>query len=142
MATAIVPATAKVAAKWARRAGNAGAEYEEGVRSTTRSWASAATAGANNYKQGVQAAAQAGRFEKGIAAAGDAKWKKNAAEKGPARFAQGVAVAEMDYSAKVAPFLEVIGRTDLPPRGPVGSEGNYGRSAAIGKALRQAKVGR
>lgn len=142
MAGTTVPALARVASKWARRAGSAGQEYEEGVRATTKSWAQAASNAEGNYRNGVTAAAQAGRFGKGIQKAGDAKWKKNATEKGPARFAQGVAVAEMDYSSAIAPFLEVIGRTDLPARGPVGSDSNYQRSAAIGKALRMAKVGR
>lgn len=142
MPAAAVPPVGRVAAKWARRAASAAGEYEEGVRTTGRSWAGASGAAENNYKAGVVAAANAGRFGKGVAKAGDAKWKKGAIEKGPGRFAQGVGVAEADYSGAVAPFLEVIGRTDLPPRGPVGSEGNYQRSAALGKALRQAKVGR
>lgn len=142
MPAANVPAVARVAAKWARRASSAGGEYEEGVKNTTRSWATAAAAAEGNYRTGVTQAAANGRFGKGVQKAGDAKWKKNAVEKGPARFSQGVAVAEMDYSGAVAPFLEVISRTDLPARGPVGSDSNYNRSAAIGKALRQAKVGR
>lgn len=133
----IVPSVAKVAAKWARRAGSASGEYEDGIKSTTRSWASAAAAAEKNYQAGVTQAASAGRFGKGVARAGDAKWKKNAAEKGPARFAQGVAVAEGDYSNQVGPYLEAIGRTDLPMRGPTGSDGNYARVSAIGKALRQ-----
>lgn len=137
-----VPPVNRVASKWARRAGNAGTEYEEGVRSTTKSWAGAAAAAEGNYKAGVTQAANAGRFGKGVAKAGDAKWKKNATEKGPMRFQQGVAVGENDYSAGVAPYLELIGRVDVPARGPVGSEGNYSRSATIGRALRAAKVGR
>lgn len=142
MAAASVPATSKVAEKWSRRAGSAGEEYRQGVTGTSRSWAAAAQAAEGAYKQGVTAAANAGRFGKGVQAAGDAKWKRNAAEKGPDRFASGVAVAANDYASATAPYLEAIGRTDLPPRGPVGSEGNYARVAAIGKALRQLKVGR
>jgi hypothetical protein len=142
MPAANVPAVARVAAKWARRAGSASGEYEEGVRNTTRSWAAAAGAAEKNYQAGVTAAASSGRFGKGVQKAGDAKWKKGATEKGPARFSQGVAVAEGDYSGAMAPVLETIARTDLPMRGPVGSESNYSRVSAIGKALRQLKVGR
>jgi hypothetical protein len=137
MAVPIVPSVGKVAAKWARRAGSAGQEYTEGVQTTSRSWAAAAAAGEKNYVAGVTAAASAGRFGKGVNRAGDAKWKKGASEKGPARYSQGVAVAEQDYAAQVGPYLEAIGRVNLPERGPTGSEGNYGRVAAIGKALRQ-----
>jgi hypothetical protein len=142
MPPSIVPPVGRVAEKWARRAGSAGGEYQEGVQNTTRSWQGAAAAAEKNYVAGVTAAAGAGRFGKGVNKAGDAKWKKNAIEKGPMRYSQGVGVAQQDYSAAVAPFLEVIGRTDLPPRGPVGSEGNYGRVSAIGKALRALKMGR
>lgn len=142
MPAPIVPNIGNVAAKWARRAASASGEYEDGVKNTTRSWATAAKAAENNYKAGVTAAANAGRFGKGIDRAGDAKWKKNATEKGPGRFAQGVGVAQGDYSGGMAPYLEAIGRTDLPPRGPAGSEGNYNRVAAIGKALRALKTSR
>lgn len=137
-----VPPVGRVAAKWARRAGSASAEYEEGVRSTTRSWAGAASAAEGNYKAGVTAAAAEGRFGKGVSKAGDAKWKKGAIEKGPGRFSQGVQTAEGDYSAQVAPFLEIIGRTDLPARGPVGSAGNYQRVQRLGEALYKARTGR
>ena len=142
MPAAAVPPISRVAAKWARRAASATTEYEEGVRTTTKSWAGNAAAAEKNYQAGVTAAASAGRFGKGIQRAGDAKWKKNAAEKGPARFAQGVAIAESDYAGQMAPVLEVISRTDLPPRGPAGSEGNFQRTVVLGKALRSLKVGR
>jgi len=142
MAAATVPSVSRVAQKWARRAASAAGEYEQGVASTAKSWAGATAAAEKNYVAAVNAAAAAGRFGKGVAKAGDAKWKKNATEKGPTRYAQGVGVAEQDYAGQVGPFLEVIGRTDLPARGPVGSEQNYARVSAIGKALRQAKTGR
>ncbi len=139
MPPAVVPAVSRVAAKWARRAASAGQEYTEGIEQTTRNWQAASSAAEANYKAGVTAAANAGRFGKGVSRAGNEKWKKNAIAKGPARFAQGVSVAEQDYSAQVAPFLELIGRTDLPARGPAGSEGNYQRVRAIGMALRGLK---
>jgi hypothetical protein len=138
----MVPSAGRVAEKWARRAASASGEYEQGVTGTSKSWATAAGAAEKNYVAGVNAAAAAGRFGKGVSKAGDAKWKKNAAEKGPARYAQGVGVAQADYQAQVGPYLEAIGRVDLPARGPVGSESNYARVGAIGKALRALKVGR
>lgn len=137
MPNPVVPSVGKVAAKWARRAGSAGQEYSEGVASSTRSWATSALAAEKNYQAGVTAAATAGRFGKGVSRAGDAKWKKGAMEKGPMRYSQGVGQAEADYANQVGPFLEAIGRTNLPERGPTGSDGNYARVAAIGKALRQ-----
>jgi hypothetical protein len=142
MPPSIVPAVGRVAEKWARRAASASGEYQQGVEQTPKSWAAASSAAEKNYVTGVNAAAAAGRFGKGVTKAGDSKWKRGAVEKGPMRYAQGVGVAQADYASQVGPYLEIIGRTDLPPRGPVGSEGNYGRVAAIGKALRAAKVGR
>lgn len=142
MPPAIVPSIARVAQKWARRAGSAGQEYAEGVAMTPKSWQGATTAATKNYDAGVQAAIGRGAFAKGVNKAGDAKWKRGATEKGPARFAQGVQVAEQDYSGAMAPYLEAIGRVDLPPRGPVGSAGNFARVVAIGTALRNLKVGR
>ena len=139
MAAAVVPSAATAAAKWARRAGSAGDEYSKGVAATTKSWAAASAAAEKNYQSGVVAAAGAGKFGKGVNRAGDAKWKKGATEKGPMRYAQGVGVAEGDYSSGMAPYLELIGRTDLPMRGPTGSDGNYQRVTAIGKALRALK---
>lgn len=137
MPTPNVPSVSRVSQKWARRAGSAGQEYSDGVANTPKSWQANAKAAEKNYQAGVTAAASQGRFGKGVDKAGDAKWKKNAQEKGPTRFAQGVATAEGDYANQVAPFLEMIGRTNIPDRGPTGSEGNYARVAAIGKALRQ-----
>ena len=136
MATPNVPAVSRVAQKWARRAGSAGQEYADGVQNTPKSWQANTQAAEKNYQAGVTQAAQQGRFGKGVARAGDTKWKKNATEKGPLRFSQGVASAEGDYATQVGPYLEVIGRTNLPERGPTGSDGNYQRVMAIGKALR------
>lgn len=137
---ASVPAVGRVAEKWSRRAGQAGEDYRMGVEQTGKSWQSAATAGAANYKAGVAAASSAGRYEKGIAKAGDARWKRRAIENGAVRYGPGVASAQGDFASAIGPVLETIGRTDLPPRGPAGSDGNYARSAAIGRALRQLKT--
>lgn len=128
--------------KWARRAGSAGDEYRVGVESTSKSWQGAATAAKDAYKQGVTDAIARGGYEQGIAKAGDAKWKDRAAKLGPMRFSQGVAESKDAYSSGVGPVLQAIGAVDLPARGPVGSEGNYARSAAIGKALRTLRTGR
>lgn len=142
MSTVAVPNIARVAQKWARRAASASGEYEDGVRSTTKSWAQNTQAAEKNYQAGVTAAAAQGRFGKGVQRAGDTKWKRNAAEKGPARFAQGVGIAEPDYAGQMGPVLEAISRVDLPPKGPRGSEANYQRVASIGKALHSLRIGK
>lgn len=141
MPPAAVPSAARASEKWQRRAAQAGEDYRTGVEQTPKSWQAAATAGAANYKAGVTAAAASGRFERGVAKAGDSRWKRGASEKGSMRYGPGVQAAQGDYAAAIGPVLEVIGRTDLPPRGPAGSENNYSRSAAIGRALRALRTG-
>jgi len=139
-ATPTVPSIGVVAERWARRAAASSPDYEQGVSGTTRDWAAASAAAENSYKLGVTTAANAGRFGKGVAKAGTAKWKKNTIQKGPARYAQGVGVAQPEYSGGFAPFLEAIGRIDLPARGPAGSAQNYQRIAPIGNALNALKL--
>lgn len=142
MPAARVPPVSQVASKWARRAASAGAEYELGVTGAGTRWQAATLAAENNYKTAVAAAAGAGRFGKGVARAGGTKYESGATKKGPGRFAQGVGVAEPDYSSQVAPYLQAIAATDLPARQPAGSEGNIQRVAAIARALRALKLSR
>ena len=81
-----------------------------------------------------------GRFGKGVAKAGSAKQINNSLSKGIGRFSQGVAGATGDYAEGVAPFLEIISRTNLPPRGPKGDPQNIARVAAIATALHAGKI--
>lgn len=142
MPPATVPAVSRVAEKWARRVAGAEPDYTAGVRASGGKWAAAAKAGGQNYRTAVTAAAGAGRYEKGIDRATDAKWLRGATDKGSVRYGPGAQAAQGDFQGAIGPVLEVIGRTDLPPRGPRGAEGNYSRSAAIGKALRAFATGR
>lgn len=131
-----------VADKWKRRAASAQQEYTEGVNSTTRSWEAAAAAAENAYKAGVAEASARGAFGLGVKRRGNDGWKRAALDKGAQRFGPGVEVAQNEYQSRVGPFLDVISRTDLPPRGPAGSPGNLQRVNAIATALRAAKTGR
>ncbi|HEV8585918.1 MAG TPA: hypothetical protein VGT02_13195 [Methylomirabilota bacterium] len=137
-----VPAVGKVAAKWARRVQGATEDYTAGVAGAGGRWAPAAKAGEQNYRTGVTAAAGAGRYGRGIDRVGDGKWHKNAQTKGSQRYGPGAQAAEGDFGTAIGPVLEVIGRTDLPARGPKGADANYNRSSAVGKALRQFREGR
>lgn len=141
MPPVVVPSATKVAERWSRRAAAASQDYADGVNSTTRSWAAGAGAAKANWQAGVTAAAGRDAYGKGVAQAGDARWKRMTSEKGPMRFGQGVQVASGDFAAAIGPVLETIARVDLPPRGPAGSDGNYTRSAAIGRALRKLRTG-
>ena len=142
MPAPIVKSVSAAAEKWQRRAGSASDEYARGVNSTQADWAASTAAAKDAWKAGINEAQARGAFEKGVAAAGNARWKDMSSKKGPSRFAEGVAVGQSDYQQGVAPFLELIARTDLPPRGATGSEGNYARVSTLGKALRGLKTGR
>lgn len=135
MAAPKVPSITDVAAKFARRAQSAGPEYESGVRNPAVPWAAASTAANGSYEAGVQAGISRKAYTKGIANAGDGRWQRGAVEKGPARYAQGVQLAEGDYAQRMGPVLDLISRTDLPARGPRGSAQNLQRMTPIPQAL-------
>ncbi|MGH7393556.1 MAG: hypothetical protein ACREM3_29495 [Candidatus Rokuibacteriota bacterium] len=132
----------QVATKWVRNAQGASQSYTEGVTGAGSRWAAAAAAGEQNYRAGVTEAAAAGRFGRGVAKAGGAKYERGATMKGAARFGGGVAAAEQDYRAAVGPVLSTIAGVDLPPAGPRGSAGNYQRVQRIGEALHKLRTGK
>jgi len=131
----------RVAAKWARRAASAGTEYSEGVANPSRSWSAATQAAAPAYAAGVQASIARGAYQKGVQGAGDAAWAAGATQKGPARFAEGVQLAQPAYTTGFGRVAAAINATPLPPRQPTGSPANIQRVAAIATALRKLRTG-
>ena len=137
-----IKSTSESAAKWSRRAGNAGPEYEAGVKSPKKDWAAETKAAEDSYEKGVQAAISRKSFGKGVDKKGTAGWQKNAIEKGPSRFQEGVRLAQSDYEKGFAPFRDVIQNLTLPKRGPKGDPANINRVAVISKALHETKIQR
>ena len=136
---AIVPNIAKIAEKWARVTPQRAGDYEAGVRDPIRDWAKNAAAANQAYKDGVAQAITKDRFLKGVQAVGTEKWKRKATEVGPARFSQGVQVAQPDYEKGFAPFRDAIDKTVLPPRFAKGDPRNIDRVRVIAAALADAK---
>lgn len=128
------------ASKWGNNTAGATSFYTDGVNNPRTSWSSATQAAAANQAAGVQKAITEKRFEKGVAKAGDSKWKEGAINKGTARFAQGVQAGQSSYEQGVAPYLQTIESTSLPPRYPKGDPRNLQRVAAISDALRKKKL--
>lgn len=122
--------------KWTRRASVAGEDYRKGVESPRTPWDQAAAAAAQSYQQGVTAAATSGRFAAGVRKAGNAKWQRNSAAKGPNRFAEGVSLAVGEWQAGFQPYQSAISSLQLPARGPAGSPQNLQRVTAVATALR------
>lgn len=130
----------QIAKKWSTVTPGRAGEYKAGVENPRKSWAESTLNAKQAYSDGVQAAISENRFEKGVANAGDAKWKKGAVEKGATRWPQGVALATDEYRAGFARYHGVIQNTTLPPKGPKGDPRNYDRVRAIGEALHAEKV--
>jgi hypothetical protein len=132
---------ARSAQKWAERTAAASGDYTAGVQNPKVDWGTATAAANETYKQGVTKAANENRFQRGVQKAGTQKWQHGAASKGASRFAQGVAIAQPDYTAGFEPYARVIENTTLPPRKPKGDPANIQRVAALAAALSAAKRG-
>jgi len=129
-----------IAKKYAARGGAAGADYQDGVSSTTNDWATNTEAQADTYAAGVTAAIGRGAFAKGVAKAGTAKWKRKASGVGSQRFTSGVQAAQPDYAAGVAPYLDVLKNLSLPKKLPKGDPANNQRSVIVQQALHAKKI--
>lgn len=129
------------AQRWAQRTAAATPDYQAGVNNPRQSWQQATVAASDAHKAATTKALNEGRFAKGVQKAGDAKWQRAAAGKGAQRFGEGAAAGVNDYSEGVAPFIAVIERTPLPPRGPKGDPRNIDRVRVLADALHKAKTG-
>ncbi len=125
--------------RWANRVQTATQDYAEGVANPRRSWQASTSAAQDAYKAGVTKAAAEGRFAKGVAKAGDEKWKRKATTVGAERFGPGAAAAVQDYQSGVAPYIQTIESTNLPPRGPKGDPRNIERVRVLADALHKRK---
>ena len=130
----------QISAKWARVSQGSQQSYEDGVKSPRASWAQNTAAAEGNYEKGVQASIARKSFGKGVKKAGDDKWQKNTLEKGPARWSQGIGLAQNAYQEGFSPYASVISATTLPARGPKGDPANIQRVAVMAKALHDKKL--
>ena len=131
----------RIAEKWARVTPGRAGDYTEGINNPRRDWAASTIAAEDSYKAGVTAAANAGRFGRGVRAAGTEKWRERAIAKGPQRFAEGVQLGQADYLAGFEPFAAVIRATNLPPRFPKGDPRNIDRVRVLAAALNKKRIG-
>jgi hypothetical protein len=125
-----------LAKKWVRNAGTAGPDYTAGVQAAGADWEANTRAAGDNYAQGVTAAIGDKRFERGVGAAGAAKYTGRASTLGAQRYGPGVQASEQEWAQKTQPFLQTIASLNLPVRRPKGDPGNMARSQAVAAALR------
>lgn len=132
--------TGSLAKKFVQRAGAAAADYKDGVGQAGQDWETNTKAAAATYRDAVIAAAGEGRFERGVAAAGAAKFVKRATELGSQRFTTGVQAAEGDWARGTQPYLDALKGLELGPRRPRGQ--NADRANAVAQRLHQMRVGK
>ena len=130
----------KISETWKRRSQASTPDYEDGVRNPKTDWAIATAGAEKNYNEGVNAAMSRGAFGKGVKNAGTEAWQKGAIEKGTARWANGIALAEDKYIAGFAPYATLIANTKLPPRGPKGDPKNIERVRVMADKLHKQKI--
>jgi len=136
-----IKSISQIGEKWTRVTPQRTEDYKKGVQSPKRDWATEAEASAPNWKAGVDAAANKGLFEKGVAKAGTKKWQEKALSKGPGRFAEGVYASGPDYEKGFAPYREAIARVDLGPKYPRRDPRNLDRVKKVVDALVAERMG-
>lgn len=94
--------------KYQRGVAGASQDYAAGVQNPSKDWASATVAGAERWRTGLQNAMTNRSFERGVQAAGNAKWQQNAATKGAQRYSAAAPDAAQAY-AKVAAQVMAAG---------------------------------
>ncbi len=122
--------TGALAEKFARRSQGAGADYKSGVQAPRRSQSQEAIAAADRWLGGVTAAGTTA-FTRGLQKSGDEKWQRKASTVGADRYPAGAAAAKGDWASGVAPILDALRSTSLPPRGLRRSPQNIARVQAV-----------
>ncbi len=135
-----VPSTSEVAKKWAEVTPGRSAYYEAGVRSPKYDWESRTLAAKSAYKAAISAADIGERFAGGVKAAGSEKWARKAVDVGVSRFGPGVRAATDDFGSGISPYLDELGRVDLPDRAPRGDPANLRRVEVVATALHKKRL--
>lgn len=132
--------TGALAKKFTARAQAAAPDYKTGVEQSGQNWESNTKASEDNYKAGVTQAAADGRFGKGVAKAGAAKFVSRASTLGAQRYPTGIAAAEGAWATGSQPYLDALKNMTLPPRAPKGDPRNQARANAVATQLRAMRV--
>lgn len=136
-----VPTIGEVASKWQRRASAASQDLLTGINRAATRWQAATEQASARWFDGVNQANGRDAFASGVRRAGNEKWLRKSRALASQRYGSGVTAGAPDYASAFAPFLAVIAGLDLPEKGVRGSEGNFERSARVGRALNAARLG-
>jgi len=132
--------TSTIANKWKTVTPARAEQYKLGVQDPKKDWGKNTAEAESNYEAGIKNAITRKAFGKGVKKAGTEAWKIGAVTKGAERFGPGVAASGNKYEEGFAPYRDVIKNTTLPKRGPTGSDENFDRVKAMGKALHSKKI--
>lgn len=95
----------QIAEKFQRGVAGASQDYANGVQNPSRSWAQATQAGAARWRNAIQEAIAQNKFQRGVQAAGDAKWQQNALSVGAQRYSGAAATAAAAYAQKAGQIM-------------------------------------
>jgi len=125
--------------KFKSRAQNAREDYKRGVSNAGARWLEGTANAGEAWRGGVQDAVNSGRFEKGVRAAGPAKYQERAATLGPERFATGVQMGAPEWAKNFAPFQQALAAHTQQPRGMRGSDQNAQRAVDVMRLMRRTR---
>ncbi len=122
---------ARAAQRWAQQMQNVASKVTEGVSQVVRSPTEAAAARQQAYVDGVQRAAQSGKWARGLRRVSLPQWQQAMIDKGIPRIASGATAAEPKVQQFLAEFLPHVasGVNSLPQRGTL--EQNTARAVAM-----------
>ena len=125
----------EAAKKWASRISVSTADFSAGVQ-RSRGWQAPTLAAKENWATGVSNAVANDKFSKGVSQSSDSEWKTRTSAASSA-WSSGAARSTDRMRTGIGKTLAVIQGVSLPARGPRGSDGNYERVRAIGRALHE-----
>lgn len=97
------------AAKWARNASAASADYVDGAQRTDKDPTALAIANQSRALSGYQEAITSGRWAAALRSAGKSGWLEGIATKGATNYANGVQQAESKVASAFGPLFNHIG---------------------------------
>jgi len=130
-----VKSAADIAKKWAEVTPGKAGYYATEAPAAGAQWEARTTASGGIYTASLAEAGIGKRFVGGVKRAGAEKFSRKVKDVGVARYGPGVAAAQADMSAGVAPYVSALEGLEIPDRGPRGSPGNYAIVTAVGTKL-------
>lgn len=108
---------AAAAAKWARNASAASADYVDGAQRTDKDPTALAIANKSRLLAAFNDAVNSGRWEQALRAAGKSGWLNGIATKGATNYANGVQQAEAEVAAAFGPLFQHIANVQRTVQG-------------------------